>query len=73
MVIDAVTGLGARVLMTTGHGFDASRLRDVPGNVRVAARLGQADVLAEAALVVATAGPAQPTVDRWGEFLPKPR
>lgn len=55
-VIDAVTGLGARVLMTTGHGFDASRLRDVPGNVRVAAWADQADVLAEAALVVCHGG-----------------
>jgi hypothetical protein len=54
--IDAVTGLDARVLVTTGRGFDASRLRDVPGNVHVEAWVDQADVLAEATLVVCHGG-----------------
>ena len=54
--IDAVAGLDARVLVTTGRGFDASRLRDVPGNVHVEAWVDQADVLAEAALVVCHGG-----------------
>ena len=55
-VIDAVTGLDARVLVTTGHGFDPSRLRDVPGNVHLEAWVDQADVLAEAELVVCHGG-----------------
>ncbi len=55
-VIDAVTGLDARVLVTTGHGFEASRLRDVPGNVHVEAWVDQADILGEAALVVCHGG-----------------
>ena len=55
-VIDAVTGLDARVLVTTGHGFDPSRLRDVPGNVHVEAWVDQADVLGEATLVVCHGG-----------------
>lgn len=55
-VIDAVTGLDARVLVTTGRGFDPSRLRDVPGNVHVEAWVDQADVLAEAELVVCHGG-----------------
>ncbi len=55
-MIDAVTGLDARVLVTTGHGFQASRLRDVPGNVHVEAWVEQADVLGEAALVVCHGG-----------------
>ena len=56
MAIDAVTGLDARVLVTTGRAFDTSRLRDVPGNVHVEAWVGQADVLAEAALVICHGG-----------------
>lgn len=55
-VIDAVTGLNARVLVTTGSGFDISRLRDVPGNVHVEAWVDQADVLGEARLVVCHGG-----------------
>ena len=54
--IDAVTGLDARVLVTTGRGFDPSQLRDVPGNVHVEAWVDQADVLGEAALVVCHGG-----------------
>jgi len=55
-VLDAVTGLDARVLLTTGHAFDASTLPDVPGNVHVEAWVDQADVLAEAALIVCHGG-----------------
>jgi UDP:flavonoid glycosyltransferase YjiC (YdhE family) len=55
-VIDAVTGLDARVLVTTGRGFDPSRLRDVPGNMHVEAWVDQADVLGEAGLVVCHGG-----------------
>jgi UDP:flavonoid glycosyltransferase YjiC (YdhE family) len=55
-VIDAVTGLDARVLVTTGRGFDPARLGDVPGNVRVAAWVDQGDVLREASLVVCHGG-----------------
>ena len=54
--IDAVTGLDARVLVTTGHGFDASQLHDAPANVHVDAWVDQADVLDEAALVVCHGG-----------------
>jgi UDP:flavonoid glycosyltransferase YjiC (YdhE family) len=38
------------------RGFDASRLRDVPGNVHVEAWVDQADVLGEAGLVVCHGG-----------------
>ena len=55
-VIDAATGLDARVLVTTGRAFDPSRLRDVPGNVHVEAWVDQADVLGEAVLVVCHGG-----------------
>lgn len=55
-VTDAVTGLDARVLVTTGHGFDPSRLRDVPAGVHVEAWVDQAEVLGEAALVVCHGG-----------------
>jgi len=55
-VIDAVTGLDVRVLVTTGRGFDPARLRDVPGNVHVEAWVDQADVLGEAGLVVCHGG-----------------
>jgi len=55
-VTDAVAGLDARVLVTTGPGFDPSRLRGLPGNVRVRAWVDQADVLGEARLVVCHGG-----------------
>ena len=55
-VLDAVTGLDARVLLTTGNGFEPSRLRDVPGNVHVEAWVDQSDVLGEARLVVCHGG-----------------
>lgn len=55
-VLDAVAGLDARVLLTTGRAFDPSRLPDVPGNVHVEAWVDQADVLGEASLVVCHGG-----------------
>jgi|HubBroStandDraft_5_1064220.scaffolds.fasta_scaffold27587_3 hypothetical protein len=55
-VIDAVTGLDARVLMTVGRDFDMSQLRDLPGNVHVQAWIDKADVLGEAELVVCHGG-----------------
>jgi UDP:flavonoid glycosyltransferase YjiC (YdhE family) len=55
-LIDAVTGLYARVLMTVGRDFDMSRLPDLPGNLRVQAWIDKADVLGEAALVVCHGG-----------------
>lgn len=55
-VIDAVTGLDARVLVTVGRDFDMSRLPDLPGNVHVQAWIDKADVLGEAALVVCHGG-----------------
>jgi UDP:flavonoid glycosyltransferase YjiC (YdhE family) len=44
------------VLLTTGRGFEPSRLRDVPGNVHVEAWVDQSDVLGEAGLVVCHGG-----------------
>ena len=55
-VLDAVAGLDARVLLTTGRGFETSRLRDVPGNVHAEAWVDQSDVLGEAGLVVCHGG-----------------
>lgn len=55
-VIDAVTGLDARVLVTVGRNFDMSRLPDLPGNVHVEAWIDKADVLGEAELVVCHGG-----------------
>lgn len=55
-VIDAVTGLDARVLMTVGRDFDMSRLPGLPGNVRVEAWIDKADILGEADLIVCHSG-----------------
>ena len=55
-VIDAVAGLDVRVLLTTGPAFDPSRLGEVPAHVHVEAWVDQADVLAEASLVVCHGG-----------------
>jgi UDP:flavonoid glycosyltransferase YjiC (YdhE family) len=54
--IDAVAGLDIRVLMTVGRRFDRSRLTALPTNVRIEPWIDQADVLAEAALVVCHGG-----------------
>jgi hypothetical protein len=55
-LIDAVTGLDARVLMTVGRDFDMSALPNLPGNVRVEAWIDKADVLGVADLVVCHGG-----------------
>ena len=55
-VIDAVTGLDARVLMTVGRDFDMSQLPDLPGNVHVEAWIDKADILGEADLIVCHGG-----------------
>jgi len=54
--LDAVAGLHARVLLTVGRGFDFDTLGPVPENTHVEAWVPQAEVLGEAALVVAHGG-----------------
>jgi UDP:flavonoid glycosyltransferase YjiC (YdhE family) len=56
--VRAVTTLDARVLLTVGRRFDASQLGPVPRHVHVEAWVDQADVLAEADLVVCHGGSA---------------
>ena len=55
-VLEAAAGLDARVLMTVGHDFDMSKLRDIPGNVHVEAWIDQASILGEADVVVCHSG-----------------
>jgi MGT family glycosyltransferase len=52
----AVDGLGVRVLLTVGRGFNPSRLGSLPSNVHVEPWVDQADVLAEADVVVCHGG-----------------
>jgi UDP:flavonoid glycosyltransferase YjiC (YdhE family) len=52
----AVAGIDARVLVTVGRTFDASQLGPIPGNVHVEPWVDQADVLAEAQIVVCHGG-----------------
>jgi hypothetical protein len=52
----AVEPLDARVLLTVGRRFDAAALGPVPPNVQVEAWVDQADVLAEADLVLCHGG-----------------
>lgn len=54
--IDALAGVEARVLLTVGHRFDASALTEVPDHVHVEAWVDQAQVSAEADLVVCHGG-----------------
>ena len=54
--LDAVAGLPARVLLTVGRDVDIRTLDPVPANTRVEAWVPQADVLADATLVVAHGG-----------------
>jgi hypothetical protein len=56
VMIDAVAGLDARVLVTVGRDFDISQLQGLPGNVHVEAWVDQADILAEARLVICHGG-----------------
>ncbi|SBW19861.1 MGT family glycosyltransferase [Candidatus Protofrankia californiensis] len=55
-VLDAVTGLPVRVLLTTGNTTDGSGFGPVPTNVHVQAWVPQDDVLAHAAVVVCHGG-----------------
>jgi MGT family glycosyltransferase len=55
-VLAAVAGLAVRVLLTVGRGFDPSRLGSLPPNVHVEPWVDQADVLAEADVVVCHGG-----------------
>jgi UDP:flavonoid glycosyltransferase YjiC (YdhE family) len=54
--LDAVAGLHARVLLTVGRGVDIDTLGPVPENAQVEAWVPQAEVLADATLVVAHGG-----------------
>ena len=54
--VEAMEGLGARVLLTVGRAADLSAFSSVPPNVHVEAWVPQADVLAHAALVVCHGG-----------------
>lgn len=56
MVLSAVGPLPARVLLTVGRRFDPALLGALPGNVHVESWVDQADVLAEADLVVCHGG-----------------
>ena len=56
IALDAVAGLRARVLLTVGTAVDVDRLGPLPENAHVEAWVPQAEVLAEAALVVAHGG-----------------
>lgn len=55
-VLDAVAGLEVRVLMTTGRRVESAALGAIPDNVHVEAWVPQADVLAEASVVVCHGG-----------------
>jgi UDP:flavonoid glycosyltransferase YjiC (YdhE family) len=55
-VLDAVSGLPVRVLLTAGRATDIQALGDVPANVHVEAWVPQADVLAAATAVVCHGG-----------------
>ena len=55
-MLTAVKDLDARVLLTVGRRFDASRLGTIPGNVHVEDWVDQADVMQEADLVVCHGG-----------------
>jgi MGT family glycosyltransferase len=54
--LDALAGLPARVLLTIGDALDVGALGPVPENTHIEAWVPQADVLADATLVVAHGG-----------------
>jgi UDP:flavonoid glycosyltransferase YjiC (YdhE family) len=54
--IDALAGIGARVLVTTGHAADLDALGPVPANVHVERWVPQADVLPHVAAMVCHGG-----------------
>ncbi len=55
-VIEALTGLDARVLVTTSSKLDPAELGETPDNVHVETWVEQSDILAEASLVVCHGG-----------------
>lgn len=55
-VLDAVTGLPLRVLVTVGGEFDTAQLGEPPNNVRIERWVDQAVVMLDAALVVCHGG-----------------
>jgi UDP:flavonoid glycosyltransferase YjiC (YdhE family) len=55
-VMDAVAGLPTRVLITVGHDLDTAELGTPAPNVRIERWVDQADVLAEASLMVCHGG-----------------
>lgn len=56
VALAAAGGLDARVLLTVGRRFDISQLGELPSNVHVEPWVDQADVLAEAGVVVCHGG-----------------
>jgi UDP:flavonoid glycosyltransferase YjiC (YdhE family) len=56
VALAAVTGIDVRVLLTVGHRFDLSQLGELPSNVHVEPWVDQADVFAEAEVVVCHGG-----------------
>jgi UDP:flavonoid glycosyltransferase YjiC (YdhE family) len=56
VALTAVAGIDARVLLTVGRYFDVSQLGELPNNVHVESWVDQADVLAEADVVVCHGG-----------------
>jgi len=56
IALTAAAGIDARVLLTVGRRFDPSRLGELPSNVHVEPWVDQADVLAEAEVVVCHGG-----------------
>ncbi|MFC5061947.1 glycosyltransferase [Actinomycetospora atypica] len=56
VALEAVADLPARVLLTTGHGFEDGPLVPPGPNVRIAPWIPQADVLASASVVVCHGG-----------------
>jgi UDP:flavonoid glycosyltransferase YjiC (YdhE family) len=55
-VLDAVAGLPVRVLLTVGRVLDVAQLGVPPSNVRIERWVDQADVMADAVLVVCHGG-----------------
>jgi len=56
VALTAVAGLDVRVLLTVGGRFDVSQLGELPSNVHVESWVDQADVLAQADVVVCHGG-----------------
>lgn len=56
LALTAVARVDARILLTVGRRFDVSQLGELPSNVHVESWVDQADVLAEAEVVVCHGG-----------------